>query len=776
MIVAALAIKLHVAVAQAPLPAATESTPTFWQRLGAICSEPYVLETLLAIAIIVTVVFLWWRLAALVQNARKREALLDYLLGVEQALQGNLVGAEKRLTRVLQQDPENHYARLLLGKVLTELGHAEQAHQQHLYLQRAFAVDSGENDLLLARSLLGAGLPAEAAVLCEKALERMPQHLEGWDFAYRARLQTGDHEAAAKAGKRLLALLREGPQREQFRSELARTIAEVGTLHWLQGDRQKAAAAVKEVEALDATMQRLPLLTARLHAAERGIEATAHQLSNGVLSSSGSGSSGPGSSGQLVVVGQQPVGARGSLGKVSIGNLQVAQASLGQAPCLPMATFSGLVEPARWICRACHGPLPRDVAQCARCGATEPAELVEPKLVATIESPTEAMDRIDVNDAHVQRLVRALAASDGAAHAELIQLGERAVEAVLRVAWKSSEAVKEAAIAVLCDMGPSIAPALFRACDVIAQQRLVLVGTGPEAIVGRIVQGFDRDALPYMQALFASSRSDHRRILIDYFLGLGDLVAFQSVLERFPPVEILHRFNNAQHEVLQRFLQALPRGHFIADSLLLEPTFYRDDALLAAVPESDDPEVLVAVMLARGPTRALTTALIRGVAEDRLAATSQRVLEELGEQVLEHVLAAYADPDSSDAARKRLARVLVRGGASAAEHIADSFGPEHTMFDDRLRELLVIIGDDAVAPMVAAYERSGWLEKVAVGFISRLNNRRVQLASALGALATKPAIKALKALHKREKDDNLRIHLSRALHAQGDPEAGGAHE
>jgi len=52
--------------------------------------------------------------------------------------------------------------------------------------------------------------------------------------------------------------------------------------------------------------------------------------------------------------------------------------------------------------------------------------------------------------------------------------------------------------------------------------------------------------------------------------------------------------------------------------------------------------------------------------------------------------------------------------------------------------------------------------------LPRLNNRRVQIASALGDLATKQAIKAIKTLHKREKDDNLRLHLSRALHGSGD--------
>ena len=728
----------------------TVEAQSFWQWLYEVCSEPGVIEILLSAAIVVTVLFLWWRLAGLVKNARAREALLDYLLGVEQAMQGDLAGAEKRLSRVLQQDPENHYARLLLGKVLGDLGQAEQAHQQHLYLQRAFAVESGDNDLMLAQSLLGAGLPIEAAEVAERALERMPQNVAGWDFVYRARLQNGDQEAAARAGKKLLSLLRDGPRRDKLRVDLARTLAEVGTLRWLKGDRRSALQSAKEAEGLDAAMQRLPLLNARLEAQEHGVAQTARQLSAAKAE------------GSLVVA--QPAADAVKLHGVASPS--------GQQ--LPMATFEGLLESTRWSCQACGGPLAREVAQCPRCAAAESASLVEPNLVATIESPTEAMDRIDVNDAHVQRLVRSLAAGGRSCRDELLHLGVRAVEEVLRFAWKNSGATRDLAIDVLQAMGPTIAPALFRASDAIGQQRLISVGPGPEVIVGRIVQGFDLSARPHMESLFASSRPDHRRILIDYFLGLGDVEAFQSVLERFPPMEILHRLNNAEPEVLQRFLQAIPRGHFVVDSLLLEHTFYRDDALLAAVPDSDDPEVLVAVMLARGPTRALITALIVGASDDRLAATSQRVLEELGEQVLEYVLAAYADPDLVETTRKRLARVLVRGGESAAERIADSFGPEATLLDDRLRQLLVIIGDPAVDPMVAAYERSGWWEKVSVGLIARLNNRRVQIAAALADLGTKPATKALKALHKREKDDNLRLHLSRALHGTSGTEGGGA--
>lgn len=715
----------------------TTDAPTLWDGLVAFVAEPGVLEVVLAVVLVGAVVFVWWRLAGLVQNARAREALADYLLGVEQALQGDLAGAEKRLRRVLQKDPENHFARLMLGKVLGDLGQAEQAHQQHLYLQKAFAVESGENDLLLAQSLLAAGMPSEAADVAEQAMSRMPQHGPGWDFLYRARLQQGDHEAAARAGRKLLLLVRDSDARARLQQDLARTFAEVGTLAWRQGDAKAARAAAREAQALDGQQRRLPLLAARLDANEQGVAELARQLA-------------------------APDAARAVV--VATDNVPTVRNASDR---LPMATFEGLLEPARWRCRACGAPLEREVVQCPRCGAAAPGDLVEPALVAPVESATEAMDRIDINEAHVRRLVRRLVDGDETAQPELVAIGAPAVHELLRTAWKNSGRDEEVAIAALHEMGPEIATALFEASDALGQSRIWGVGEGPSAIVGRVVQGFDRAALPYVQELFASSRPDHRRILIDYFLGLGDVEAFQAVLERFPPMEILHRFHNASPDVLERFLASIPRGHFLAESLLLEPTFYRDEALLAAVPEAEDPEVLVAVMLRRGASRTLTTALIQGMSDDRLAATSMRVLEELGDKVLEHVLAAYASPDATEDACKRLARVLVRGGGAAAVHITDGFGPEPTAFDDRLRELLVIIGDDAVDAMVTAYERSGWLEKVSAGLLRRHNNRRVQIARALAELATRPATKALKTLLKREKDDNLRLHLQRALHGTG---------
>ena len=443
---------------------------------------------------------------------------------------------------------------------------------------------------------------------------------------------------------------------------------------------------------------------------------------------------------------------------------------------LPIATLQGLAAPSRWRCRACTAPLASAVAECPRCDARLPAELLEPALVDEIESPASTMDAIDVNDAFVHRLVQTLL--DGKPEArtlarqELLELRERAVPELLRAAWHLGDSAQTQCIDLLRSMGPTIAPALFAASDTLTSERLLPLGArSPAALVGRVVQGFDRAALPHVEPLFASAKAEHRKILIDFFLGLADLEQFQLVLERFPPIEILHRLNKAEPAVLQRFLRAVPKGHFVAETLLREPTFYRDEDVLAAIPLAPDPEVLLAVLLARGGDSSATEMLLTALRDPALAEVAERVLAELGTPVLEHVLAAFADPERTAAERERLRRLLMRGGPAAATLLANGFGPEPTAADDELRSLLAAIGDASVPPLQAAYEHSGWLEKVSIGLISRHTNRRVQIVLALRAIASATASTALRSLLDSERDGNLRLRLQQALHGGTDGQA-----
>lgn len=722
--------------------AAVTQDGSIWQWFAALGREPGVVEVLLAVTIVTAVVTFWWRLATLVRDARSRQSLGDYLLGVEQALHGDLEGAHRRLQSVVSLDPQNHYARLLLGKVLAERGEPEQAHQQHICLKAAFGIDSAANDLLLASSLLGAGLGREAADAAQRALAKEPNHAAGWEFVYRARLQSGDFEAAAQAGRRLLQLISDPPRAARLRADLAATFASAGNAQFLRGDAGAATSMLEQARRAAPAANGVQLLATRLDAQRHGLDrAVATLLQEAPASGSGTSS---------LLPTQQPVAVVTPRG-------------------LPVATLQGLASPMRWRCRACGTALPGEVAECSRCGARAPGELLEPALVNELDSPAATMDAIDVNDAYVHRLVQGLLESKQKARQELLELRDRAVPELLRAAWHLGDSGQQPCIDVLRAMGPTIAPALFAASDTLTAERLLPIGSrSPAALVGRVVQGFDRAALPHVEPLFASAKAEHRKILIDFFLGLADLEQFQLVLERFPPIEILHRLNKAEAVVLQRFLRAVPKGHFVAESLLREPTFYRDEDVLAAIPGAPEPEVLLGVLRARGGDSAATEMLLAALRDPELAAVAEQVLADLGAPVLEHVLAAFADPERSAAERQRLQNLLVRGGAPAAALLANGFGPEPTAADDELRSLLARIGDVAVPPLQAAYEHSGWLEKVSIGLISRHTNRRVQIVMALRAVGSAPALAALRALLDGERDANLRLRLQQALHGGGD--------
>lgn len=746
---------------KASLPAEESGGAFAW--LFDLVGQKGVLEFVLAATVLVVVWWLWWRMAALVQGVQQRKALADYLLGVEQALHGDLDGAFERLTAVVQTDPENHYARLLLGKVLAERGEPEQAHQQHLCLKNAFGIDTAANDRMLAQSLLAAGLPREAAEAAERSLQKDERSAVGWDFVYRARLQAGEFDAAAKAGKHLLQLLGDGGP-HGLREDLARTFAQAGQAALLRGEAQQAKGLLQHAQSLSRDVDAVPLLAARLDAEQRGVETAVQALL---------GAPGAPNAGGAV---NSPGPAAAALGRTPAADLpatappnQTTASVRAGSPALPMAELHGLVPSTRWLCRHCGAPLPAAVPECRRCLARGSAERTEPLLTGELRSPTCTMDAIEQNDAHLQRRIQALLGDDPRARSdaegELLELRERAVPALLRAAWQLGRTAEERAIATLRAMGPTIAPALFAASDELADGRLLpLPQRSPAHLVGRVVQGFDRSALPHVEPLFASAKPEHRKILIDFFLGLADLEQFQLVLERFPPVEILHRLNRAEEPVLRRFLQVVPRGHFLAESLLLEPTFDRDDVLLAAVPGAADPDVLLTVLLRRGVSRTLLKVLLQGLGDAELADTAERVLKELGPGALEHALAAFADPERADDERQRLARVLVRGGAAAAAQLVEEFGPEPSAADDELRTLLRQIGDPAVPVLHDAYAHSGWLEKVSIGLISRHTNRRVQIVLALRAIGSEAAFAALRALLLQERDANLRLRLQQALH------------
>lgn len=742
-----------------PLPqdsGPTTVSPGAWGWLGDLAARPGLVETILALAAVAAGLLLWWRAARLFREARRRRAVSDYLLGVEQAQSGDLRGALRRLQRVLAEDPENNLAQMLLGKVLAESGEPAKAHRHHLTLQRAFRVESAQNDLLLARCLLELGHPAEAADVAWRAAQAEPGSPTLWEFLFRARLQAGDATAAAAAGQRWLGVLRDPAQAPAARGEVAAALARSGSRLLWAGDRAAARIALSRARALAPDLPEVAVLGARVLAEEHGTEASV-----AALLGDGEGA---------------PAAAAAELLPVPSGvQLPALAQAANSSPALQ--ALARLLPRSRWRCEACLSELPGRVAVCPTCGARDRAAVGEPLLFEAMESPGRCMDAIEQNRAHIRRTVqRALTDADAAvreqARAEVLAMGDRAVAELLGEAFQRG--ADSPALDLLREMGPAITPALFAAADELEQRRLLpLPGRSPLALVGQVVQGFDRRALPHFESLFASARAEHRRVLIDYFLGLGDPAEFQIVLERFPPLEILQRMNHADPAVLRRFLQAVPAGHFVAQGLIPHGAFRREEEVVAAITGAAHPEALEAALTRRGPSRTLNSALIEALADPALRPVARRILERFGGGAMDAVLEAYVDPEYPDVVRAELRGLLAGSVPEGVERICAAFGPEPSSLDDPLREALVAMGAPAIDSLTAAYGRRDWLERLSGGFLQRHSNRRAQIANTLAAIGGPAAADALQRLRREEADANLRLRLEQALHRAQAGDNGG---
>ncbi len=727
----------------APLHSQTPGGESPWAGFWALATTPGVVELLLAGLLLGTGAWVAFRFGGLVRGMRRRRAIRDYLLGVEQALARDLAGARRRLEQVVAEDPENHYARLLLGQVLGELGEPEQAHRQHHYLHGAFEVDSPHNELLLAQSLLGAGLAAEAATVAERAARRLPAPAPALELLYRAQLQAGALAAAAATGQRLLQLGRGAAA--ALRPEIAATAAAAGLAHLDQGAVAAARDCAAAARRLDAAAPGLGLLAARLQVATLGLPNAVQQV---LAASAGALVAAPAASSVPVV-------------------------ATAAASALPVSTFAGLLPEARYRCRRCTRPLAHELRQCPRCGALDSAEPVEAALGAPLASALQAMDAIDANPAHIRRRIAAAVAGESAATHEVVALGARAVPELLVAAAAREGPAGAAALALLETMGPSLLPEVFAALRQSTEGRILpFGGAAMTEVVSLLAQRFGRAAEPHMARLLATAQAEERKILIDYFLGLADASAFQQILERFPPLEIVHRCNRLEAGALRRFLQALPPGHFAVATLLREPGFRREAEVLAAIPEACDPAGLERLLQQRGATRELVRTLLDALGDAVQAPAATRLLRHFGTAALDHALADFSDFDRPEAERQRLGEVLVACGAPAVARIVDNFGAEPSALDDALRAVLEAIGPSAVAPLCDGYTERGWFERLRTVLGSRYTNRRVQIVRALAAIPGPEAAAALASLLEVERDDNLRLLLEHACHAR---RAGGEH-
>ncbi len=715
--------------------------------LERIAAEPALVQLFLVVVGFGLLWLVFGRLARRVKEAEARAAVRDYLLAMEQTLSGDLKGAATRLQRVLKEDPENSHARYLYGLVLSDLGDPAEAHKQHLQLQRGMGMESPRNDKALAKNLLAVGHAEEAVEPAARAAQKLPDDREALRLLFRAQLAAGYPEEAGGTGRRLAHLLPVGDEQQRVLEESSEAYALAAKVKLEAGDAQRARGLLDRAGLSSGGSWQIGRLQAQLALVEGG----EHAMWQG------------------------------------LDALEVKDSSQ-PASFLPVLRESGAASSARVLaklvpkkpyrCQVCMGELLGPLPLCPHCGTAGRVDAVEPLLFREIASPGRIMDAVEENRAHIARLLEQVAEGDQEAEGELGRLGESAVEETLAYAVEHGSG-DSAFVRILQGMGAAIMPALFaayrkRKADWLARFGEIIGRGSSAAVVGRVVQGFGEEALPQFDELLGTEDRDLRKIIIDYFIGLGDPKTFMRVHEKFPPVEVIHRLNETPEVILRKFLVGAKSGSFLVEMLLPDPGFYRDLDVLAVIPDAADSPALEAVLIHRGFNRSLTTQLIEDLVDSRRYGTANRLLDSFGDKTIEHQISAFADLDRPLELRVELGKRIQSMGAGVVDKLCDCFGSVATGLDGQIVDALSSLGRAAVGPLCEAYSQGSLLEKFAGPLVNRYNHRRVMIVRALAAIAGGPAERGLEALRRGETDPNLKLRLAQALHQMSESKKSGS--
>lgn len=739
---------------QGPPPSVQEVTDAavergFWRTVLDTLEDPTVLEIGAITLLVLALVLAFWSLRRNLRKLQGRRLLVKYLDGVQAQSAGDPELAAKLLHEVVEVDPENLGARLAYGEALSQLGRSAEAHEQHVEAQESFGASGPGIEIALIAQLRAAGEVHEALERAKRALEKFSKNEAILRLAWEVRSEAGLYEAALEVGRKL-STRRSDPL---LRAGLASVAVQAGMRCLARKDREGAERLFRE--ALGYEPQ---------HAeAQSGLELLSGDARAALLPRALASSDAP-----LALPVPDP-SARARLVETA--------APGGEAPGQRrLAAILSFFPDAR--CANCGASRVAAEAMCGACGSVGPAIFGEDGLDEELEDPALAIDEIEENDRWFTRLADALRRGDDSVHRALLEGGERAITPILRVAIASASNPELEAL--LVQLGRLHPGALLEARDTLAiESKRVLEGgrqllerasglpsrRSVDDVLAPVFLSLGEPARDAIAEVLAQPTkiADRgvRGLVLDWFVGLADLDAFQELGRRFAPVEIVRRLNHTPADALVPLFETMPAGRsFLRDAILLDPALDRPRALVRAALRagSRDAKALVRwreLFAARGPGQRVLGHLVSALRTPERAHDASTLLEGFKHEALEQMVSTFADPDVEPAQLEVLARLIQSTGQDGAEALVRCFSSSPSEADDRVIEVIASIGKPAISKLESAYRgKVGWLGAIgAKRFLAR--HPRGCIARAIAAISHRSAHRALERLASWESEPDL---------------------
>lgn len=745
--------------------------------------EPLAVEAL-AVALILGAI--WFSVRALrgvAERISRRRALREFVGGVDQFYKGEHESARDLLAKVIERDPENSQARILLGDACRELGDTAEGHKHHYQVAKVFGQELARNRLSLGKDLLVMGRPAEALEHLEVARQADPEDPGTVELLLDASLSAGDLPRAVSLSKRLETLAPEEDQ-EKARRLRAAVCARAGSEYVRRGSTKEGANLLRTALHLNPALVaprvelvRSSWLFGTADSAEKELEDQLRDMER--LAEEG-----------LIVFeppalpaaepsgNDEPVeAADGGARALPPGDGPAAlPAPAGGSELSPVRTGAPLAVPAGNLAKKL---LPRAaVYVCAHCGRGETTfreecpgcgrigTMAAPDLsgLLPVEDMKDVFDEIQENRAFMRTLIGRASGGDEDAADRLVLAGPHVVKGIFREILRVAD--NEPLVRVLSRMGVEAVDAIlegYRRASAFSTRKLVREGVrafrGLEDVLVRVFAGMGDEVLPVLMPLLDTAERDLRIVVLDVMIRRGAAAELEELRFVVPPKEILERLSACPEDELDAFLDAVPADGFLSSRILVDRTFDSERALVRALMRGGNREKLRRVLMQRGFSARAYDAL-EEIWEDRGTRIIVRdVVRSYGPAAADHLLKTYTSAAVPEEVREEALGLYMDLGGDQIERLVERLSEGDSATESALMRVIVAFGNRAAPVLVAAYGRTGLLARVGLNK-RRLTYRKITLLRALGRIGTWDAMQGLRSLLAKEPDPELkrRIH------------------
>ncbi|MCU0727164.1 MAG: tetratricopeptide repeat protein [Planctomycetes bacterium] len=742
--------------------------------------------------------FALWRilraLRGVADRMGRRRALREFVTGVDLMFKGEFAEARAALEKVIERDPENGEARVLLGDACRELGDPAEAHKHHYQVDRVFSLDLPRNHLSLGRDLLVLGRPEEALSHLEKAAAAYPDDRGTAGLLLDARLAAGRLPEAVNLARRLA----DEDGGRAARRRLSRVLALAAREQLDQGHGREA------VPLLTAALEANPALVgprvdlvraAWITGGERSAgKSLAEQIDRMVRLAEIAGTSfePPGGLRPLsrprpgLMPGESETGppriatapvrpalpgppaeeARLPTGRSSTEASPPAVADL-PLPAAAETVGHLLAREAGHLCERCGFAAGGYSETCPDCGAFGSLAEIDRNALRPLGEVRAVFEEVSETRAFVRSLVRRAADGDPAAADRLRDMGKKVVPSIFRELPRVDDgSVLER---ILADLGPEAMPVIldaWRRSGAFSATRLVHEGVSAfrslDGVLVRVLSRMGSAALPGVLRILESGDRELRSVALDVLVRLGAAGRLEEMRLDLSTQEVIARLNACPEDDLAPFLDAVPDEGFLAETVLTDRTFARERALVAALARPGNGRKIRRILMARGFSGTVYEGLEVLWDREGLRSMVSDVVRSFGAAAGDHLIKTCITAGLPEGVRDEALRLLTDLSGDEIDRAVERLSEGDPDTERAAERMVQAFGGRAIAAILRAYEKTGLLEKVGLNR-RRLAHRRVMFIHALGRIGGHEAAQALRRILAREADADLRRRIEGTL-------------